>query len=355
MKKQDYTAILAEFGRRLAQMSSEYKSDPNKSTPLKETIRSASRANSWFTEANSIMSIDQWALALSKEKVELWLGKYGEPREKGMTVGVINAGNIPFVGLHDLLSVVVTGHNYLGKNASDDPYLLPFMADLLIEIDPRLKERIRFVAQLKGIEAVIATGSNNSARYFEHYFGKYPNIIRKNRNGVAVLNGIETKEQLEMLGKDVFTYFGLGCRNVSKLYVPSDYIFDPFFEAMYSFNEIMNHNQYMNNFEYNNSVLLLKQVPFLQNGFLIIMEDPRIASPISILHYERYSNRQELEKHLLENSENLQCIVAAPETLSNPQLKANHVGFGNTQSPELWNYADGVDTVGWLGSLAGKL
>jgi hypothetical protein len=348
MKKQDYIAILTELGLRLQQITFQHQSDPNPATPFKEVILKAYRANSWFTETNIVRALEQWAFALQKEKVEKWLGSYPEPVQKGLKVGVINAGNIPFVGMHDLLSVLVTGHQYLGKNAGDDPYLLPFIAGIFSEIRPSLSGRIQFLPQLKGIEAVIATGSNNSARYFEYYFGKYPNIIRKNRNGVAVLNGNETKDQLELLGKDIFTYFGLGCRNVSKLYVPGDYRFDPFFEAIYSFNDIMNHNHYMNNFEYNNSVLLLKRVPFLQNGFLIIMEDPRIASPISILHYERYNSLSELEKHLTDSKENLQCIVAAEDTLNDKDLKSNRIDFGMTQSPELWNYADGVDTVQWL-------
>jgi hypothetical protein len=318
---------------------------------LKPAFVQACRLNPWFTEQFVKEALQQWAVAL--EHVETWLKPYGELNpSRPFTVGVINAGNIPFVGMHDLLSVLVSGHNYQGKNATGDNILLPLIAQLLIDAEPAFGERISFTDRLSGIDAVIATGSNNSARYFEYYFGKYPNIIRKNRNGVAILTGNETTEELENLGKDIFMYFGLGCRNVSKLYVPKGYDFTKFFEAIYPFNFVAESNKYINNFEYNNSVLLLKRIPFLQNGFLIVMEDKRIASPISIIHYEHYESVPELVKQLAGEKESLQCIATGSSIYENShELKNITVGFGETQNPQLWDYADGVDTIRFLSGL----
>lgn len=345
MTKADYELILNSFGQKLKQLATGYRNQPEADTPLKQVIISAFRANPWFTPANILMAMENWAVALDKEKVEQWLASYTIQVNRPKTIGVINAGNIPFVGLHDLLSVVVSGHTYLGKNASDDNTLLPFAASLITEIAPSLKPSIRFTEQMKGMDAVIATGSNNSARYFEYYFGKYPHIIRRNRNGIAVLTGKESEAELKLLGNDIFTYFGLGCRNVSKLYVPENYSFNTFFESIYDQNEVMNHNKYMNNFDYNNSILLLKQIPFLQNGFLIVMEDERIASPISMLHFEYYSDLKTVEKSLSEKTDQIQCIVSKDKLFTDPLLTKINIPFGTTQKPELWDYADGVDTI----------
>ena len=199
--------------------------------------------------------------------------------------------------------------------------MLPFVADLLINYEPEFKNYIQFADRLSDFEAVIATGSNNSSRYFEYYFGKYPHVIRKNRNGVAILDGNDSESFLNGLGDDVFKFYGLGCRNVSKLYVPDGYDFDAFFKSMYDRSEVMQHNKYMNNFEHHNAVLLLKQIPFLQNGFLILMENKELASPVAVLNYEYYSDKTTLKNHLIENRENIQCIVSsAAELMSEPIL-----------------------------------
>ena len=258
----------------------------------------------------------------------------------------MNAGNIPFVGFHDFLCMLISGNNYIGKNASDDTLLLPWIAEELIKIEPKFKERISFVEKLKDMDAVIATGSNNTARYFEYYFSKYPHIIRKNRNAVAVLTGDEPKEELNLLGEDIFRYFGLGCRNVSKLYVPRGYNFNGFFEAMFSYSQVMQHNKYMNNYDYNRAVFLMRQIPFLENNFLIIREDASIPSPISVVHYEFYDEAEKLKENLAEHKEQIQCIVGR-----------DYIPFGQGQSPALWDYADGVDTMAFLlseGSLPRK-
>ena len=258
----------------------------------------AFQKNNWFTPDNTKFAAQVWAETLTREKLLRWASHYPKlgltpgpssrknrdrPKERGEgRVAVINAGNIPFAGMHDLLSIFITGNKYIGKNSSDDPYLMPYIVDLLVSIDARLKDDFQFADRLVGtdinnkpFDAIIATGSNNSAHYFKYYFKNYPHIIRRNRNAVAVLSGRETKEELHLLGEDIFRYFGLGCRNVSKLYVPEGYGFKNFFEAIYSFSAFMQHNKYMNNFDYNNTILLMNKTPFLQNGFLIVREESR--------------------------------------------------------------------------------
>jgi len=308
--------------------------------------------NNWFTKDAVDQSMLAWADVLIPEMIAEWISRY--QISKSFTekkVGVINAGNIPLVGMHDMISVFLSGHIYIGKNSSDDQLLLPYIFSLMQKMNPLLSTRISFTGKLSGFDAVIATGSNQSARYFSSYFGKYPNIIRKNRNGVGVLSGQESRTELETLGKDIFQYYGLGCRNISKLYVPEGYDFIKFFESVYSFNEVMQHNKYMNNFDYNNTMFLMKQLPFLQNGFLIVREDTRTPSPISVLHYEKYRDRNQLELHL-DNEENaIQCVVTNDKLELNSPLKNRVVKFGESQKPALWDYADGVDTVEFLTKL----
>lgn len=334
---------------RLSEMFADILDGPDKE--LLPVIQQAKHHNPWFTERFVKLAIEKWRDALLK--TEEWIRPYGELNpSKPVSVGVVNAGNIPFAGLHDLLSVLVSGHNYVGKNATGDNILLPFVAGLLIRAEPSFRDRISFVERISGVDAVIATGNNNSARYFEFYFGKLPHIIRRNRNGAGVLTGEESEQQLVALGLDIFSYFGLGCRNVSKLYVPEGYNFNKFFEAMLPYSYVNESSKYMNNFEYNNSVFLLKLISFLQNGFLIIREEKHIASPISVVHYEKYSTLPELAKQLSEQKELLQCIATGSSFYEDyKELKRITVPFGQTQSPQLWDYADGVDTMKFLGVL----
>jgi len=252
-------------------------------------------------------------------------------------IGIINAGNIPLVGFHDFLCVILSGNKYLGKNSSDDPYLMPFVTEKLLHIEPKLEGRISFTERLAGFDAVIATGSNNSARYFEYYFGKYPHIIRMNRNAVAVLKGDETEEDFKNLGRDIFQYFGLGCRNVSKLFIPKNYELKKIFEGIESCSCVSQHNKYMNNHDYNNAVYLLKKINFLDNGFLLLKEDEAIASPISVLYYEFYDDMKSLKQKLETEKEKIQCIAGK-----------DFIPFGKAQQPQLWDYADGVDTMNFL-------
>jgi acyl-CoA reductase LuxC len=315
------------------------------SIELLDLVERASTINPFFTVNEVMQALRSIAFCLRESEVDTWLNNYKEELEKPVkpkNIGVIMAGNIPLVGWHDLICVIISGHNFIGKPSSDDANLTQFLANLLIELEPSLKDKIQFSERLTDIDAIIATGSNNSARYFNSYFGKYPNIIRKNRNSVAIINGEETAEDLNNLGKDIFQYFGLGCRNVSKLYVPMDYDFNFFFESIESFNKIIDHHKYANNYTYNRTILLMKQVPFLDNGFLMVKEDKSLTSPISVLNYERYENKDHLNKLIEHETENIQCFISSNETFS------GSIDFGFSQFPHIWEYADGIDTMKFL-------
>jgi len=303
-----------------------------------ELINSASAHNGWFTKENITFALHGWSEILTEEKLNKWLSPYNFPEKQPKTVAILMAGNIPLVGFHDFLSVLITGNKVLAKLSSNDTVLLPFLAKKLIEIEPGFAELIEFTEErLSNFDAVIATGSNNTARYFEYYFGKYPSIIRKNRNSVAILTGNETPEQLDALAEDIFRYFGLGCRNVSKLFLPKDYNFDPFFNAMYGWKEIINNNKYINNYDYNKAVYLMSNIELLDNEFLLLKEDNGFSSPISVVFYQYYESEDELRKYLSENKEHIQAIVSEKD-----------IPFGAAQKPQLWDYADGVDTVSFL-------
>ena len=305
-------------------------------------IALAKHHNGWFTKENILFSLKTWADILTKKQLKQWLAPYCIDKNKPKKVAVIMAGNIPLVGFHDFLSTVVTGNSVLVKLSLSDRALLPFIAEFLIRTEPSLKEHIEFVeGRLKNYDAVIATGSTNTSRYFKHYFSKKPNIIRKNRNSVAILTGTESTQQLEALGEDIFRYYGLGCRSVSKLFVPKGYDFDVFFNAIYRFNPIIDQFKYANNYDYNKTVYLMSEFKILENGFLILKEDKNYGSPIATLFYEQYDSLDVLEKQLEENKENLQCIVAQ-------NFVENEVPFGQTQLPSLNDYADDADTVAFL-------
>ena len=309
---------------------------------MEEKINRSVHHNGWFTRENIIYSLQQWSEALSPENLKLWLDEYNLSESGGKTVGIVMAGNIPLVGFHDFISVLVTGHNILVKLSSNDQLLLPVIAAYLMQLDSRYEERITFTKdKLENFDAVIATGSNNTARYFEYYFKDKPSIIRKNRNSVAILTGDETREELAKLGEDIFRYYGLGCRNVSKLYVPKDYDFDTFFKAIYEWNPIIHRDKYANNYDYNKAVYLMSEFKLLENGFLMLKEDESFGSPIATLFYEYYENQEKLNEVLTKNKDKIQCIVK-----NDPDK--NEVRFGQTQKPQLWDYADDINTIEFL-------
>ena len=307
-----------------------------------EIVSSAKHHNGWFTKDYVLLSIKSWANALTEKNLHTWLKEYDLNIHKKKTVALVLAGNIPLVGFHDFLTVLITGNKALVRLSSNDKIILPFIASYLKEIEPSLEDHIVFTeGKLEHFDAVIATGSNNTARYFEHYFSKKPNIIRKNRNSVAVLTGQETQNQLELLGDDIFMYYGLGCRSVSKVFVPKGYNFDSFYKAIFKNSSIINQAKYANNYDYNKAVYLMSEFKILDNGFLMLKEDANYGSPIASLFYEEYNSMEELKTKLKADKEQLQCVVGAT-------LWKNEVSFGQTQFPKLWEYADHIDTVSFL-------
>ncbi len=317
---------------------------------FEELIKTVHIYNPWFVEQNVRNAISALSDNLNETEIVEWISIYIKElsqHKKKRQVAVIMAGNIPLVGFHDMMCVLLSGHKFTGKLSSDDKNLLPFIAKLLISIAPEYAEFIKFTeGQLKNIEAVIATGSNNSARYFDYYFGKYPHIIRKNRNAAAVLTGSETTEQLRLLGNDIFQYFGLGCRNVSKLFVPKGYVFDTFYQSVFDFGYIINNNKYANNYEYNRTVYLMSNHPsLLDNNFLLLKEDTSYSSPIGVLFFEYYEDVETLNNRLENDKQQIQCIVASGNFIP------GSIPFGQAQCPALTDYADGVDTMKFLAGL----
>jgi hypothetical protein len=316
---------------------------------FKDLLSLSQSHNGWFTPEQVYFAIDSWAKALREDNINKWLSAYQIDCAQGdktvKTIGLILAGNIPLVGFHDFLSVLITGHKVLIKASSNDQHLIAFLSNYLISIEPELSNYISFTdGKLENFDAIIATGSNNTARYFEFYFKDKPSIIRKNRNSVAVLNGNESHEDLVNLGEDIFRYFGLGCRNVSKLFVPKDYNFDAFFKAIYEYKDVIFYEKYSNNYDYNKAVFLMSNFKLLDNEFITLKEDTSYASPISSVFYEYYEDIADLQKRLERESDQIQCVVSN-------NLIPNSISFGQTQQPKLWDYADNVDTLQFLISL----
>jgi len=310
---------------------------------FKDLIENQIHHNGWFTFEQICFSLRTWSDVLTQERLDFWLSFYNlNKQKKTKTIGLILAGNIPLVGFHDFLSVLICGHKVLVKTSSSDKQLLPFLAKYLIKVNPDLQNKIEFTDEkLTNFDAVIATGSNNTARYFEYYFRDKPHIIRKNRNSVALLTGEETQKDLFDLGKDIFTYFGLGCRNVSKLYVPVGYNFDSFFQSIFPYSEVINNHKYNNNYSYNKAVFLMNNYSIFDNGFLILKENVSYSSPISVVFYEYYSDLQQIKNQINQDRQQVQCVVSN-------QIIENSVHFGQTQHPKLSDYADNVDTIAFL-------
>lgn len=313
----------------------------------------ARQQNPWFITSHISYAINAIADSLDEDMIDRWLHKYNlQPVNKPAKVAVITAGNIPVVGFHDFLCTLIAGHRFLGKLSSQDKVLLPLIADMLIDIEPAFGSYIEFEKHIiKDFDAVIATGSDNTARYFEYYFGKYPHIIRKNRSGVAVITGNENKSQLQELGKDIFLYFGLGCRNVSKIYLPPD--FDPVKLTGYfdNWNYVNGHNKYMNNYDYFKSIYLINREDFYDNGFLLLKEDARIASPVSVLFYETYRDKDSLFRRLVSEADKIQCIVNS-DAAGTKYYGFDLISPGKAQHPALWDYADNIDTLAFLQKLS---
>ena len=307
-----------------------------------DQLKLASKFNGWFTKENICFALKQWSELLKEKSLVQWLSNYPNSNSQPKTIALIMAGNIPLVGFHDFLACIVTGHNIIIKQSSNDRHLLPFIVSYLIHEESLIKSKIKFVDnKIEKFDAVIATGSNNTARYFNAYFKNKPSIIRNNRNSIAILNGNESENDLKNLSNDIFRYYGLGCRSVSKIYVPKNYDFDMLFKAVYKWHPVINVRKYLNNYDYNKAVYIMSEFDIIENGFLMLKEDRRLSSPIATLFYEYYDNVSELKIKLKAISSEIQCIVANG-------FNSKEIKFGSTQSPALKDYADGVDTVDFL-------
>ncbi len=321
--------------------NTQLKEEGNLHLGLTELIKTAKIYNGWFTEDSCALALKNIAFMLKENDLKEYCKNVQAENKSPKTVAIICAGNIPVVGFHDIMSVLLSGNIALIKLSSDDNVLIPFFLKLLIHYQPELDALIHLSdGKLSNFDAVIATGSNNTAGYFDYYFGKYPNIIRKNRSSLAILRGNESTEQLKELGKDIFSYYGLGCRNVSKLLVPDNYNFKDFFEAIFDYGHVVDNKKYGNNYDYNRAVFLLNKEPFLDNNFLILKPDNQIHAPISVVFYENYKSQADIDKYITENKNEIQCIVGE-----------NYIPFGNSQQPVITDFADGVNTLEFLVNL----
>ncbi len=314
---------------------------------LELAIENALHANQWFIPEFTRHALHSIATAYLDESrcrawIDSYLVEYGDPKQ----VGIIMAGNIPLVGFHDLFCVLASGHQAIVKLSDKDSLLIKEIVDQWNQVLPGIRDQVQFTDRLAGYDAVIATGSNNAARYFEYYFNKYPHILRRNRNGVAILTGEESMEDLKRLADDIFLYFGLGCRNVSFMLVPDGYHFGMWDEAMSDYKSLEHHNKYKNNLEYNFAIYIINQIPHIQLGHLILKEDPAIASRIGSLHFQYYTDENDISNLLEPRREEIQCLLS-----KDPVTNWEYVPFGSSQEPSLYQYADGVDTMKFLTAL----
>lgn len=302
--------------------------------------------NPWFTQEFIELSVRNWGQALHEDAVVKWLEN--EPKaDKPVTVALILAGNLPMVGLHDILSCLGAGHNVLVKPSTDDTELISNVLALLIVLNPELKDRIKIASgKLENFDAVIATGSNNSNRYFESYFSNYPHLFRGNRTSLAVLTGEESKEELELLADDVFQFFGLGCRSVSKLMVPEGFDPNRLLEAFRKYEHLANHNKFHNNYLYHKSIFGLNMDKFHDFGIIMLRKVPELHAKLSCLNYEEYSDMKAVEKLIELNRDEIQCVSRKHVS------KDYEVKLGDTQKPQLWDYADGINTMEFLSKLS---
>ncbi len=315
-------------------------------TPLLEAATDASAANRWFTPELITVALNNLGKMLTGDNLNRWLSVYEDRLKRAAgqkTIGVVMAGNIPAVGFHDFLCVLISGHKLVAKLSSSDDKLLPAMASVLIDHDKDWQDVIRFTSgRLENFDAIIATGNSNTSKYFEFYFGKYPHIIRRNRNSIAVINGNESNIELQHLAGDIMLFFGMGCRSISKICVPAGYDFSPLIKSLGKYEDYANHNKYRNNYDYYKSIFMVSQVPFIDTGFLLLKEDAAIASRIAVLHYQYYDHPDDIVQGIRQSSEEIQCVI------SNTILPVETKLPGEGQIPALWDYADHIDTMEFL-------
>jgi hypothetical protein len=326
---------------KLFQQIANYNELEGKNEYFGSIITQAKIKNPWFTFKSIKFCFSQWSEALTDTNLDEWISNYKIAEiKKPKKVAIIMAGNIPMVGFHDLLCTIISGNHALIKLSSSDEILIKFACEELVKIEPLFSDFISFSKEkLKGYDAVIATGSDNSSRYFESYFGNYPNIIRKNRTSLALITNDTTDEEFSELANDIFTYYGLGCRNVTHALVPRGFDLNKIFKGLYKHSDIIQHNKYANNYDYHKAIFLMNQDDILENGFFMLMESNELFAPVSTLFYSYYENDDELNSFIENNIDNIQTIVG------------KETKFGEAQKPKLNDYADGVDTMDFLTSL----
>jgi hypothetical protein len=324
-----------QLGQVLQNMSSE---------KLEAWILAAKSENPWFTPESVKKAIHGISLFLNHSALSQWTAPYQFDQANPKRISIVMAGNIPLVGFHDLLCVLISGHHAVIKLSSKDSVLIKNVLQELKNIAPDFADQYSMVdGPMKNFDAVIATGSDNSARYFHHYFGKYPNIIRKNRTSCAVLTGKESEADIRKLGEDIFSYFGLGCRNVSKLYIPKNFEIPLLLDQWKHYENVIHHHKYNNNYDYQKAIMLVNQIPHLDTGYLLLQESTRLVSPISVLYYQYYNSEDDLINNIIQDREKLQCIVGHEAYCT--------VAFGQTQQPGLSDYADDIDTLAFLSKI----
>ncbi len=316
----------------------------NKPQELELAVEKAYQHNTWFSNEECNHALSAWAKLLQSEKLSTWLADYPDHSVQPKKIGLILAGNIPLVGFQDICNVLFSGHYAYIKLSSQDTILIPHLLEKLISFYPGIQKHIVYTERMNDIDAIIATGSNNSAKHFEYYFGNKPHIIRKNRNSIAILTGKENSDDFYLLGEDIFRYYGQGCRNVSKLYVPTGYNFSPLLDTLEQYNYIADQHKYLNNYNYYKSIYLVNREHHLDTGFLLIKENKSLQAPLSVIYFEYYNSTTELESNIAELQDQIQCVVTAEHIQTKNQL----VGFGKSQSPGWMDYADGVDTMEFL-------
>ena len=335
MTKDERIAGFAELAETISQFDSGYKD---------ELFSKSTNTNPWFTSNNIEQALNAIVHFLTPASMSAWLDNY-HPAHESKQVGIVMAGNIPLVGFHDFLSVLLAGHKAVIKLSSQDNMLLPVIIEILDKINPLFGEQIVVVDKLTGIDAVIATGSDNSARYFKKYFKDIPHIIRHNRTSVAVLNGHESVVDLQLLGDDIFSYFGLGCRNVAKIFVPTGYDMKLLLDALEEHHEVINHPKYFNNYEYNKAIYLVNKTPHLDTGYALFTQSSAMVSPLAVIYYDEYSDEQQLNSTLVDYADKIQCIV------SNSLINVETIPIGKSQLPDIDDYADNIDTMSFLCNL----
>lgn len=308
--------------------------------PFAGLIDTLHLSNQWFTPDNVRRAVSAIGNNLTHENLTRWLSAYPETgsEKEALTAGVVMAGNIPMVGFHDLLCVLITGNRLHARLSTRDELLMKTVIETLISIEPAF-ETLTVVTtdSLKGFDMVIATGSNNSSRYFEYYFRNIPSIIRRNRNSLAIIEGTETAEELELLGDDIFSYFGLGCRNVSKLYLPEGYDISHLVSHWTSWVRLREHHKYAVNYDHNKAVMIVNREPFTDTGFSLLRNDKSLTPPMAVVNYEFYNDIGNVDRALESQKNLIQCVTGH-----------GRMPFGKSQKPDLWDYADNIDTIDFI-------